>query len=644
MFLMSRDALTFQLGYVVLAVYLCLVTLTYLISRIVRQRKAEAGFSGSTAPPIANVTVDFLTRLNVPLVVCTGDGEIIWKNRIWSGLLEGEDVIGKNLSSYCKLSVEELSEPVQNSDGVNCIISGKRFCVRTYRLSGHGTTHYIAVCIDKSNEDALNKLMSDETTLVAYVVLDNFDQHTQSAHGSYRAASGAADGLLREWAASVDGIIEEYERDKYIFFFAAKHLDTFMADKWSILDQIRGIKIGADDLPVTISVGTCNLPGNLIERAAGSASSLDMALQRGGDQAVVKLESGTEIYGGVTRSVQKRTKVRARIIANELTALMSKSSNVIIMGHRNADFDSFGASVGMAKLAVYCGLDVNIVVNSRDSAIAKPLEYARKMPGYEHVFIDAATAQDKIQPDTLLIIVDVNNPAEFESADIAANVATTVYIDHHRKTKEHDPAPVVTYIEPSASSTCELVCEILEQALPGGSLSKAQAELILAGIVLDTKKFTQNTGTKTFGASQYLRAEGADPTSVQDLFFSVELEDLARVAKFESNVIIYRSNIAISLNDRTDNTAADRVAAAKAADMLLTVEGVAASFAMCQIDDSIRISARSNGTINVQLILEKINGGGSYAAAAAQLEGQTLADALVMLKVAIDEYMEQTSA
>ena len=339
--------------------------------------------------------------------------------------------------------------------------------------------------------------------------------------------------------------------------------------------------------------------------------------------------------------MQKRTKVRARVIANELASLISKSQNVLIMGHRAADFDCIGACLGIARLCSFCGVPFHIVVNPKDPNFAKCYQRIQDVTEYQRstVFCNAAEAQELIGSETLTVIVDVNNKVQLEAPAVEEISHRTVYIDHHRKTAEFEEAPLISYIEPSASSACELVAEILEQSIPNGMLTKEEADILYAGILLDTKQFTRNTGVRTFSAALYLRGEGASPTDAQTLFRSC-LNDFISEAKFESNVVIYRKMLAISCNDEADNTASDRIAAAKAADKLLTVEGVKASFALCRIDDTVHISARSNGEINVQLILEKIEGGGHFDAAATQLPG-SMNDVLTRLKDAIDQYFKE---
>ena len=365
--------------------------------------------------------------------------------------------------------------------------------------------------------------------------------------------------------------------------------------------------------------------------------ALDMALQRGGDQAVVKLEDEVLFFGGRTNAVQKRTKVRARVVANELAMRIAKSSNVIVMAHAFPDYDAIGASVGMARLAKFCGTRVNIVTNFKDINVKKMLKHFDGIEEYKNVFVDSSKALDLVKADTLLIIVDVNNINMFESKDIARMVDNVIIIDHHRKTAEYEKEPIISYIETSASSASEIVSEILEQALHLSQPISAEANALYAGILLDTKHFTKGAGTKTHAAAMYLRDNGASYENVQDLFKS-NIQEYKKEASFGEKIEIYRNCMAIALNPYgKDNS--DRIMAAKVADNLLGLEDVSASFVLVQIDNIVHISARSNGTVNVQLILEKLNGGGRYDAAGAQVKGTGVADTLYKLKEAIDEYI-----
>lgn len=599
------------------------------------------------SPLLGNITLDFILKLYLPVVICDERGKIIWYNHAFTGVANPREVLyTKYIDSLAGVSVEQIlndtvSSPdeVEAPDGIEAVAYERVFRIKGYKITAQGKDYVITVWNERTELKQLAKRLSDEETIIAYVMIDNLDELRQLVQEKYRSAAAEVEGILKQWADSVGGILKEYERDKFIFLFESRYLDEFMANKFEILDRIREVRVGEGSMPVTVSIGISRVSGSLADKERDAHSSLDLALQRGGDQVVVKNVHNTEFFGGRTKTVQKRTKVRARVIANQLTLSMAKSSNVLIMGHRNPDYDSIGACVGIARLAMFCGVKANIVVNRDDANIKSAVSRVATLPEYSDVFVDSITGQDMISSDTLLVIVDVNNPAQFESPDIADNVGAVAIIDHHRKTGEYKREPIISYIEPSASSASELVSEMLEQALPIGSLHREEADVLYAGMLLDTKQFSRNTGVRTFSAALYLRSEGANPAEVQ-FFFKDGLDDFMREAKFSMNVITYRQIFAISMSD-SDGTPADRVAAAKAADKLLNVAGVMASFALVEVEGSVHISARSAGNVNVQLILEKIGGGGYYEAAGAFLTDVTMTSALTRLKEAIDDYMTQ---
>lgn len=590
-------------------------------------------------PLLGNMTLDLMSRLRQPVLICDDRGKVVWYNNSLVAKMNVNSLYGQTISDFSALTPEDILSS-NAAEGVEARIWDIPFAIRGYRFAIQNREYILTIWTDKSELNRLYRQLADETAVLAYIMVDNLDDLQQNMKEQYRAVSGEAESILREWANSVNGVLKEYERDHYLFLFRAADLEQFIANRFEILDRVREIRAGESTMAITLSIGISGSIGSLNEKEHAASAALDMALQRGGDQVVIKNENGLEFYGGRNKSVQKRTKVRARVVANELLMLISKSSNVLIMGHRNADFDALGACAGLARIAKFCGVKANIIVQYDDPNLQKCFQKLSAVPDYNDVFVSAIDAQDMINSETLLLIADVNNPAQFESPGIAENAFTTAIIDHHRKAAEFENKPALAYIEPSASSTCELIAEILEQVIPSGQLPKAEADLLYAGILLDTQQFSRNTGARTFTAALYLRGEGANPTDVQELF-KTDLNDFIREANFTTNVYMYRNSIAFAVNDREDNTALDRIAAAKAADKLLSVEGVQASFALCRIDEVIHISARSSGKINVQLILESLNGGGHFDAAGAQIAGGDMAEALRLLRDAVDNYLEQ---
>ncbi len=625
-----------------LGAFLLIIAASVLITHLLDHRSMHGADSQKLSPVLGNIMVDTVMKQTSPVFICDAEEErIIWYNRAFASATEAKlQLYGHSADEYLSRTVASLLE--ENSDGGAAVsVASRSFRAHVQSLRAKDKSFCIVSMTDVTEAEKLYQELAQSEAIVAYIYMDNLDELLQYEQEKFRTVAVQIETILREWAAEAEGILKEYERDRYLFVFEARHLDDFIVRKFDILDKIRDIRIGEAKLPVTISVGISNVRGEFSEKERTAAAALDMALQRGGDQVVVKGENGIDFYGGRTKTIQKRTKVRARVMANELILHLSRASNVLIMGHKYADFDAFGAAVGAARLALFCGARVNIVTDLKDPN----LEGCRRMLAgekeYTDILVDTSEALDLVGANTLLLIVDVNNAAMYESAELARNVENIVIIDHHRKTAEFERAPLLSYIEPSASATCELIAEMLEQVLPENLLRPAEANLMMAGILVDTKQFTKNTGVRTFSAALYLRDRGAVPAEAQSLF-KTGLDDYIREAKFRSNVVIYRGITAIALGEG-EGDAADRIAAAKAADKLLTVEGVQASFALIRIGDTVHISARSSDTVNVQIILEKLRGGGHFDAAGAQVTA-TMQDALIQLKAAIDEYFDGTDA
>ena len=621
---MYTDIQPFLSGAFMTAFYIASVAAFSFIKKNISLRKKSAPL-----PETVGVLADAVVNLKAPVVLCPEEGDkIIWYNRVAS------EIFGKRSVNF-----SELFSTLEGKDGkLRLSAKGRIYLPESFGAKGkNGKSYRVFILNDVTEIEKNTEMLKGRQCGVMYITVDNLEELLGNEQEAYRSASGEAETTLRKFAAEYGGVLKEYQQDKYIFLFEVSHLKSIKAGGFDILDKIRSIDIGNSGIPVTVSIGACAGDGTLDERAKGAQEALKTALQRGGDQAVIKNGNDIEIFGGRTKMQQKNTAVKARVVANELEIMMKNASNVLIMGHKFADFDAFGASVGVAALAKYHKVTVNIVSDPHDSDLDKCREWMASDISYNGVFIDRGHALELIGPDTLLVIVDVNNHSQFESDDIALRCGKTVIIDHHRKTADEEmPAPVISYIEPSAAATCELVSEMLEQVLPTGTLTAKEACILMAGILLDTNHFTKNTGTGTFSAALYLRSCGADSGEVQ-AFFKTELDDFRRELKFHENAEIYRTVTAISVPD-AECTYKDKIPAAKAADKLLGVRGVMASFAIVPIKNDAFISARSTGKINVQLILEKLNGGGHFDSAGAKLEGVSAQKAVVMLKEAIDSY------
>ncbi|MBQ2767744.1 MAG: DHH family phosphoesterase [Clostridia bacterium] len=624
-------------GAALLFIYLLVIIAAFIFERTRLPHRA----AGETKlPALGNMMMEMLSSIDAPFLISDESGGIIWYNRALLALSGRRDSLyGMNTTEFCSVPMGELIHDARTEeDGVSLCMSSRYFRAKVYRMPVPTKSFWLVVFTEDTALVALTEKAAAERTVVAHIMLDNLEELAQYVRESLRSATNEVDRILKRWAADMNGILTETDRNRYVLIFSAEQLAGCINDRFSIFDEIRNVRIGENGMPVTVSMGVSSLGDTLEERAQHASAALDTALQRGGDQVAIKTEEGVSFYGGRTKMVQKRTKVRARIISGELCSMISAAGNVLIMGHRYPDFDAIGACVGVARLCMFCGVKAKIVLSRTDANVQACLGKISETEEYEDVFIDSASGLDLVRSDTLLIVVDVNNFEIVEAPEIAANVHNIAVIDHHRKTADTDRKPTLSYIEPSASSACELIAEILEQCLPQGGLLKEEANLMLSGMLLDTKQFTSNTGTRTFSAALYLRSEGANPGEVQS-FFKADLDEFIREARFESNVVIYRSSVAISYFDG-EGQASDRVAAAKAANKLLTVRRVAASFALVRIGDAVHISARSDGSINVQLIMESMGGGGHFDGAGAQVDTHSVTDAMNLLKSAIDRYLD----
>ena len=644
-------------GVVLLTVYMVIVVAMLFINR---QHASNRRALSRENIALNTAMSDIIQKLHLPFTVTDSQGRIVWYNDELASLSSRKKALyGMNISEFCQIAPEELAmqNPTITADDAAEIVTeekdphnasgiiellDRKFTAKSYMMKAVGKTYYLSVFTEITEICALKDQIEAETPVVAYVVIDNLDELAQYVRVSSREAANEAENVIKEWATSLNALMREYDRDKFLLVFEKQKLLECVATKFDILEKVRNIRLGDNSMPITVSIGISYVGENMSSLEHNAQTALDMALQRGGDQVALRGVNGLEFYGGRTKNIQKRTKVLARVIANQLLTLISNSSNVLIMGHRNPDFDSIGACVGVARLCMHCGVSPKVILNTDRDALSNAFgncsEKLLELDAYKDIFIDSAKGMDLIRSETLLIIVDANRFDILEEPAIAENTYNFVIIDHHRKTAELAREPVINYIDPSASSACELVTELLEQCLPIGTLTNEESTVMLSGIMVDTKNFTRSTGVRTFAAALYLRGEGGN-SEIAHTFFNEDFNDFSAEAKFGTNVMIYRDTIAITTSTGS-GSGDDRTAASKAADKLLTVKNVDASFALVPINNVIHISARSNGAVNVQLILEKLNGGGHFNIAGAQVPGKNMRETLERLKFAIDEYLD----
>ncbi len=516
---------------------------------------------------------------------------------------------------------------------------------RRYRIFGclsrpEGTGHMGVLAttywMDVTDLEHIRTTLAETRPVVAIIMIDNYeDLMSACPEGKRSAVRAAVEEKMDQWRGGSGALLMKSDRDRYLMVLDEARYEKFAAGRFSILDDVRTVQAG-EGVYATLSIGVGREAADFEALYKNAGLALEMALSRGGDQAVVKDQMNFEFYGGRAKTTEKRTKVKSRVMANALGDLMDDTEHVYVMGHKYADMDTLGAAAGICAIARKRGKTARIVLDMENNAVGPMLRKLRALPEYKDVFIGGGDAFLRVQPDTLLVVVDTNRPESVESEPLLESCNRVAVIDHHRRGSSYIEKMALNFHEPYASSASELVTELLGYLLETGDLLKTEAEALLAGIVLDTKNFTNRTGGRTFEAAAYLRRAGADTQDVQRMFQS-DLESMIDRYAIIRRAVLYREDLAIAAIDEP----CERVTAAKAADELLTLSGVQASFVFYPKDDGVYISARSLGEVNVQVIVEALGGGGNSTSAGGQLPGVTVEQVCQKLQEAIDKYYEK---
>ncbi len=516
---------------------------------------------------------------------------------------------------------------------------------RRYRIFGclsrpEGTGHMGVLAttywMDVTDLEHMRTTLAETRPVVAIIMIDNYeDLMSACPEGKRSAVRAAVEEKMDQWRGGSGALLMKSDRDRYLMVLDEARYEKFAAGRFSVLDDVRTVQAG-EGVYATLSIGVGREAAEFEALYKNAGLALEMALSRGGDQAVVKDQMNFEFYGGRAKTTEKRTKVKSRVMANALGDLMDDTEHVYVMGHKYADMDTLGAAAGICAIARKRGKAARIVLDMENNSVGPMLRKLRALPEYKDVFIGGGDAFLRVQPDTLLVVVDTNRPESVESEPLLESCNRVAVIDHHRRSSSYIEKMALNFHEPYASSASEMVTELLGYLLETGDLLKAEAEALLAGIVLDTKSFTNRTGGRTFEAAAYLRRAGADTQDVQRMFQS-DLESMIDRYAIIRRAVLYRKDLAIAAIDEP----CERVTAAKAADELLTLSGVQASFVFYPKDDGVYISARSLGEVNVQVIVEALGGGGNSTSAGGQLPGVTVEQVCQKLQEAIDKYYEK---
>ncbi|KPU42900.1 bifunctional oligoribonuclease and PAP phosphatase NrnA [Oxobacter pfennigii] len=591
-------------------------------------------------------TKNAVLNLPLPLIICEEDGTVLWYNKCFGDLYVDTDFLGKKVNEFVKdINLRKiLDKNIESLDKI--LIENKFYSVLINPIKvkeEKKEDKYIVMFyfVDRTDYFKLKEFYNQKKAAAALIEVDNFDEVVKNVdEGNRPELIAQLDKKINSWAAEMNAAIRKYDEDKYVLFMEEKYLNILQEKRFDILDDIRDINLG-NKFPATLSIGVGKNGDSPLQLMDFAASSKDLALGRGGDQAVVKDGDKFLFYGGKTREVEKRTKVKARVVAHALANLMDQANEVIIMGHDTPDLDSLGASLGLFRAAKNRGKPAYIILNKPNISIQALLKRLEAMAEYSNIFITSDQAQNRLSKGTLLIIVDVHIKSFTEYPDIVDAVEKVVVIDHHRKSADFIDKAVLTYHETYASSASELVTEILQYISDKIEINSIEAEALMAGITVDTKNFSFKTGVRTFEAASFLRRWGADTMAVKQLLADDLLTYTMRADVVKSAKII-GGNIAIAVcKEAGDNIS---LVVPQAADELLDIKGINASFVLAVNGRDIMISGRSLGEINVQLILETLGGGGHMTVAGAKLSNVSLEQAEAMVIDAIKKYQEEGEA
>ena len=614
----------------------------YFVRSNKKRRQSVLQYIDNVTGNVDTASKSTLINSPLPIMVFRPDtGEVIWSNENFLQLagvrehlfeMKVEDAAPEFPVQWLLEGRQECPERVH--------MNNRRFrvygsLVRAKGRSGEQNLVATTYWVDTTEMDRLREDFDATRLVVGIVMVDNYEDLMNACADTQRSAVLAQiDEKLSSWAAVGNGLLIKTERDHYLFLFEERYYNHFVEEKFSVLDAMRDIKVGEGGHP-TLSIGLGREADGIPALYKNAALSLEMALSRGGDQAVVRGKTDFAFYGGRAKTTEKRTKVKSRVMANALRELLADSQDIYVMGHSFADMDAVGAAVGVCCAARKLGRRAQIVIEPEKNAAQSVLAMLRALPEYEGVFVNPAEAFVKMRPGTLLVVVDTNRPDLVESPQILESSSRVAVIDHHRRAASYIENAAFSFHEPYASSASELVTELLQYLIEPSNLLREEA--LLAGIVLDTKHFVLRTGGRTFEAAAFLRRAGADTADVQRLFQG-DLEGMVSKYDIVRQAELYRPDVALAV---VGQDGVDRVAAAQAADELLTLTGVKASFVVYRSGTAILMSGRSLGEINVQVILEALGGGGNSATAGGRIENGDILDVRERLTQAIDAYFEK---
>ena len=610
----------------------------------------------SFAVDYAKIQKELLRDLALPYGLVDEEGNMLWANKELEGVIESDEIKGKNINEiFEQLSADDFKN-VEDNKEINITYKDRAYRVKCKKINvsnvfnstqmlkiDENSDYLIAIYLfDETDIKKLIKENSDQKLVAGLIYIDNYEEALESVEDVKKSLLTALiERKINQFGANIDAVVKKLEKDKYFIAFQYKYLEGLQAAKFEILDEVRSVNIG-NEMDMTISIGIGYNGETYIQNCDYSRMAMDMALGRGGDQAVVKDGNRTYYYGGKSKQVEKNTRVKARVKAHALREILASKDSVIIMGHSIGDIDSFGAAIGIYRAVKSLNKKAYIVLNEVTTSLRPMINRFSGNADYEEdLLINSATAIElaKKEKNAAVIVVDVNRPSYTECPELLDICKTVVVLDHHRQTSEIIENALLSYVEPFASSACEMVAEILQYIQDGIKLKQVEADAMYGGIMIDTNNFTQKAGVRTFEAAAFLRRNGADVTRVRMMFRNDIVEYKAR-AEAVSRAEVFCEQFAMADCDAT-GLESPTVVCAQAANEMLNISGINASFVLTDYNNRIYISARSIDKINVQLIMERLNGGGHMNIAGAQLDGYTIDEAKNCLRETVKLMLEE---
>ena len=601
----------------------------------------------------SDVQKELLEEMSVPYLITDAAGRILWTNRAFDEMVR-EDHSRSNISAYFpELTAEYLEETVGDVvahsewDGHYYEID-----MRPLRMDGAltldlnidsraaGDKMFAMFLFDETRALVYEQEITNQKMVAGLIYLDNYDEALESVEAVRRSLLEALiDRKINKFITGMNGIVSKLEKDKYFFVIEQRYIEELQKSRFALLEDVKTVNIG-NDMAVTLSIGIGMNGESYLRNYEYARASMDMALGRGGDQAVVKDGDKIRYYGGKSQQVEKTTRVKARVKAHALRELMDTKDKILIMGHRNGDIDCIGSAIGIWRAATSFDKRARIVLQSVNASVKPILEKFKTSPDYpEDMFLTADQALDWADANTMLVVVDVNRPSITEAPKLLDRIHTIVVLDHHRQSAEIIKNATLSYVEPYASSACEMVAEILQYIGDGIRIKALEADAMYAGIMIDTHNFMNQTGVRTFEAAAFLRRNGADVVRVRKLFRD-KPEDYRARAEAIQNMEIYHNYYALSVCPG-EGLASASVVGAQAANEMLDIVGIKASFVATKVGDTMYFSARSIDEVNVQLIMGELGGGGHRTIAGAQIKDITEKEAIEKLKAVIDDMEEK---